>query len=86
MSLRKEAKGRPCTLKLPGCQPGPENEQVVLCHRRGGGMAMKTDDTEAVLGCAKCHAKLDGDMPNYDNVFDRAKKLTHAIWRRNGLI
>ena len=47
---------------------------------------MKSDDLEAVLGCYQCHLKLDGDMPDYDRIFNRAKNLTHNIWRRNGLI
>lgn len=89
VSLRKAAKGSPCTLRLPGCAPGPENEAVVLCHRGGAGMALKADDLDAVLGCAHCHTILDGWMLTggpYDRHFDRAKALTHGIWKRNGLL
>ena len=60
---RKSAKGQDCTLKFPGCQPGPENENVVLCHLRmlgGGGMGYKPPDHEAVYGCTSCHNLLDG--------------------------
>ena len=49
-------------------------------------MAAKSDDLDACLGCFNCHQKLDGYMPNYDRIFNRAKKRTHAIWRRNELI
>lgn len=49
-------------------------------------MALKSDDEDACIGCFSCHSKLDGDFPNYDNVFERAKRLTHAIWRKHGLI
>jgi hypothetical protein len=60
---RRNAKGQPCTLRLPGCYPGPDNEQVVLCHLRmfsGGGMRQKPHDSEAVFGCMHCHDILDG--------------------------
>jgi hypothetical protein len=60
---RKNAKGQPCTLRFPGCYPGPENEQVQLCHLRmlgGGGTGLKPHDSEAVFGCTHCHDLLDG--------------------------
>lgn len=60
---RSNAKGRPCTLRFPGCFPGAENEQVQLCHLRmlgGGGTGMKPHDSEAVFGCTHCHDLLDG--------------------------
>ena len=60
---RKAAKGQPCTLRLPGCYPGPDNEQVQLCHLRmfgGGGEGMKPHDSEAVFACTHCHDLLDG--------------------------
>lgn len=60
---RKNAKGQPCTLRFPGCYPGPENEQVQLCHARmfnGGGTGLKPHDSEAVFGCTHCHDIFDG--------------------------
>lgn len=59
---RRNAKGQPCTLQLPGCYPGPDNEQVQLCHLRmfgGGGEGIKPHDSEAVFGCRHCHDLLD---------------------------
>lgn len=57
---------------------------MVLCHRRGGGAALKTSDDEAVLGCHSCHGRLDGiesDLPDtYDNIFEEALKRTHRFW------
>ena len=89
-SLRKAAKGQPCMLRLYGCAPGPDNETVVLCHHRGAGGALKSDDYHAaVLGCYNCHVALDGpesDLPDtYDNVFNKALDRTQAHWRRLGL-
>jgi hypothetical protein len=58
---RKAAKGQDCTLMLPGCTN--QTDTVVLCHLRefgGGGMGCKPHDSEAVLGCAWCHAVIDG--------------------------
>lgn len=63
---RKSAKGMPCTLRYPGCYPGPDNENVVLCHLRqfgGGGTGLKPPDGEAVYGCTNCHDLLDGRKP-----------------------
>lgn len=94
-SLRKAAKGAPCFLWLPGCSPGPDNEQTVLCHRKGAGMALKTDDLDAVLGCTgNCHRLLDGPESalmlltgeTYDEIFEAAKRRTHRYWREKGLI
>ena len=88
--LRKAARGAPCFLRLPGCSPGPDNETVVLCHRKGGGMGMKQPDTEAVTGCYSCHQKLDGPaskLPgDYDEIFERAKALTHEYFKAKGLM
>ncbi len=85
MNLRDEARGRPCTLRLPGCSPGPQNETVVLCHREGGGTAGKSDDANAVLGCFACHSQLDSALPDYDRIFERALRRTHAIWKLRGI-
>lgn len=60
---RRNAKGQPCTLRFPGCYPGPNNERVQLCHARmfnGGGTGLKPHDSEAVFACTHCHDILDG--------------------------
>ena len=91
-NLRKAARGAPCFLWLPGCSPGPDNETVVLCHRKGAGIARKSDDDDAVLGCARCHAALDGaesslllvSGKSYDAVFAAALKRTQRYWSEQG--
>ncbi len=49
-------------------------------------MALKADDSDAVLGCHNCHSRLDGlasDLPaSYEAIFERAKRLTHKYWKR----
>ena len=53
-------------------------------------MAVKSDDTDACLGCHSCHDVLDGRrdglLGDYDEVFEEAKRLTHVYWKRRGLM
>ena len=62
MSLRKEAKGRGCMVRLPGiCNFN--NETVVLAHIRllgVTGMGMKSPDLLGAWCCSNCHAEIDG--------------------------
>jgi hypothetical protein len=62
MSLRKEAKGRGCMVRLPGiCNFN--NETVVLAHIRLAGisgMGMKSPDLIGAWACSACHDELDG--------------------------
>lgn len=62
-NLRKEAKGQPCQIRIPGvCNGNPET--VVLCHLNqkslfGCGMGMKVDDRFGAWGCSACHDAVD---------------------------
>ena len=62
MSLRKEAKGRGCMVRLPGiCNFN--SETVVLAHIRLAGisgMGMKSPDLIGAWACSACHDELDG--------------------------
>lgn len=62
MSLRKEAKGRGCMVRLPGiCNFN--SETVVLCHVRlagVSGMGMKSPDLIGAWACSACHDEIDG--------------------------
>ena len=62
MSLRKEAKGRGCMVRLPGiCNFN--SETVVLAHIRlagVSGMGMKSPDLLGAWACNACHDELDG--------------------------
>lgn len=58
MNLRREAIGRACQIRLPGCLSGP----CCLCHwRQSGisGMGMKAPDLIGAWGCAHCHDIVD---------------------------
>lgn len=62
MSLRKEAKGRGCMVRLPGiCNFN--SETVVLAHIRlagVSGMGMKSPDLIGAWACNACHDEIDG--------------------------
>jgi hypothetical protein len=62
MSLRKEAKGRACMVRLPGvCNFN--SETVVLAHIRlagVSGMGMKSPDLIGAWACSACHDEVDG--------------------------
>lgn len=61
-NLRKAARGRECTVRLPGiCNHN--SETTVLAHlRRAGiaGMGQKPVDLCAVRACSSCHDAIDG--------------------------
>ena len=64
MNLRKEAKGRECTIRLPGVCNG-NSETVVLCHLNnkrlfGVGTGQKVPDMFGAWGCSACHDVVDG--------------------------
>jgi hypothetical protein len=62
MSLRKEAKGRGCMVRIPGvCNFN--SETVVLAHIRVAGvsgMGLKSPDLLGAWACSACHAEVDG--------------------------
>lgn len=94
MNLREAARGKQCTIRLPGhCSWNPE--KTMLCHLRlpgVAGVAFKPDDLLAVIGCHNCHQVIDGhqrtDLPR--DVIDRAVLealgRTLLVFKREGLI
>jgi len=62
MSLRKEAKGRGCMVRIFGiCNHN--SETVVLAHIRiagVSGMGMKSPDLIGAWACSACHDEIDG--------------------------
>jgi hypothetical protein len=61
MNLRKQAKGRDCTVRLPSiCNHN--SETVVLAHIRMpniSGMGLKADDLLGAWACSACHDTID---------------------------
>lgn len=57
---RKSAQGKPCALRLEGCNHNPET--TVLAHIRKfgwAGTAQKPPDFLGVYACSNCHDKMD---------------------------
>ena len=60
MKITDEARGRPCTIRLPGCTGGGEDS--VWCHFpvvQYIGMGMKVPDILGAFGCSHCHDLVD---------------------------
>jgi len=57
--IRESAKGQACTIRLDGCNGGPNNETVVLAHLNNGSMGKKSLDIHGAYACASCHDLLD---------------------------
>ena len=63
VNLRKEARGRPCYVRLPGCTGG--GDDTVLAHYRLAGYCgtgMKPPDIMGAWACDVCHSVADGRM------------------------
>ena len=60
INLRKEAKGRPCQVRIPGyCTHDPA--ETVLAHvRMGTGAGQKPIDLLGTWACSRCHDVGDG--------------------------
>jgi len=61
MNLRKDARNRPCMVRLPGCDGG--GETTVLAHFRLAGYCgtgLKPIDELGAWCCASCHSLIDG--------------------------
>ncbi len=58
--IRQSARGKDCTVRIPGVCNG-NHETVVLCHvGRKRGMGIKCNDIHAIYACSACHAFIDG--------------------------
>lgn len=88
--LRDSARGRECTLRLPGaCNGNPET--TVLAHLSCGarGVGMKSPDNMAVFACSGCHDAIDGrrrDIEVEGADLLRALQETQETWIREGLM
>lgn len=84
----RSAEGEDCTLRLSVCDPGPDNETVVLCHlNMFGNGGTKGPDYHAVYSCHRCHVVLDGPNRNhfYGDIL-RALILTQNRMIKKGLL
>jgi hypothetical protein len=94
MSLRTEAKGRNCMVRLPNiCNFN--NETTVLAHYRLAGlsgMGIKSDDLIGAWACSACHDAIDRrSNTDLDRDYVRLAHLegvvrTIATLRKEGLV
>lgn len=74
-ALRKQARGRQCQVRMPGCNHDPET--TVLAHYRLSGLSgtgIKPPDLVGAWACSSCHDAIDGRTGG-----DRAEaRLAHA--------
>ena len=78
MSLRDQARGRECQIRVPGlCNGNPET--VVGCHYRLiglSGIGLKAHDLFIAWGCSDCHRAVDtGHSANWTS---HELRLMHA--------
>lgn len=95
VDLPKQARGRECTVRVPGhCTFNPETS--VLAHYRLAGTcgtACKPDDMQGAIACNGCHDVIDGRVKTSEYTKDELRLMhaegvfrTQEIWRREGFI
>lgn len=89
--LRESAKGKNCTVQIPGvCNM--RSETVVLAHLRifgFGGMGFKPNDIHGVYACSDCHDVIDSRRKysfDFCGCLLRALMRTHEIMLKEGLL
>lgn len=87
--LTKEARGRDCEIRAPGCRYQPE--YTVLCHVRMidiSGMGLKAPDLLGAFGCDHCHDYVDSrDMGLTDDERDkRLYLLLQGVMRTQAML
>ncbi len=92
--LRKAARGRECTVRIPGiCCFNPDTS--VLAHYRMSdtcGTGCKPNDQQAAIACNCCHDAIDGRIKT--DYSREELRLMHAegvfrtqkVWREEGLL
>ncbi|WIJ58410.1 DUF1364 domain-containing protein [Citrobacter portucalensis] len=95
IDLTKQARGRMCTVRIPGiCNFNPETS--VLAHYRLAGTcgaACKPDDMQGAIACSACHDLIDGRTKTKEFTRDELRLMhaegvlrTQQIWREEGFI
>lgn len=79
MNRRKLARGKPCMVRLIGCDGG--GETTVLAHYRLAGTCgagLKPPDEQAAWACAHCRDIVDGRVPLPAGYSRMEVRLAHA--------
>ncbi|MGJ8524072.1 putative nuclease YbcO [Carnimonas sp. R-84981] len=88
-ALRNSARGKNCTLRLPGCNHNPETTVLAHLPTGMGGMGMKSPDNLAVYACCSCHDRLDSRTKDAEidwRDITRALAETQQQWIEEGLM
>ncbi|MGJ8525199.1 putative nuclease YbcO [Halomonadaceae bacterium LMG 33818] len=88
-ALRNSARGRNCTLRLPGCNHNPETTVLAHLPTGMGGMGMKSPDMIGVFACSECHDRLDSRVRGAEidwRDITRALAETQQQWIEEGLM
>ncbi len=81
--IRESARGEDCQIRIPNaCNFNPET--VVLCHKGGAGIAIKSNDIHSAYGCSSCHAVVDGAKSEFSQ--DEIKLMFYDGMVRTQLI
>lgn len=75
--IRKSAQGKPCLVRLPGCN-GNWETTVHAHYRLAGysGVGMKPRDSMGARACSSCHDQIDGRVKSEHD--RQALRLAHA--------
>jgi hypothetical protein len=88
VNLRKLARGRPCTIRVPNQCLG-DDETVCGCHVRligVSGMGMKSPDLFIAWGCFRCHQIVDGQRPSEYSYDERRLMLLEGMVRTQAIL
>lgn len=58
-TITKSSRGEDCQVRIPGVCNFDETT-TIPAHKNGGGMAMKSSDSQIAYACSKCHDVIDG--------------------------
>lgn len=84
------ARGQPCQIRIPGvCNR--DDSTVVLCHKPGAGMGLKSHDIHAAFGCHACHDEVDRRTRKVTREYAMAcffegMVRTQLIWITDGIL
>ena len=78
-AIRRAAKGKPCTLRLAGCDGGGETTILAHLPMGGKGTGTKGSDIWAVFACAHCHDMLDGRIRGHVVAEDKLRALYKTL-------
>ncbi|POU02036.1 DUF1364 domain-containing protein [Escherichia sp. ESNIH1] len=95
IDLRKQARGRECTVRIPGHFNFNPETSVLAHYRLAGtcGTGCKPDDLQGAIACSGCHDVIDGRVKTTEYSHDDLR-LMHAegvmrtlnIWKREGFL